>query len=122
MKCTSISFKPLLRKRNVIHHAPFEIVVGEESHLYFCYICFGLFRVNSSIGKKKKECAGKRRGTRGIDSATRRYGRCEVVAYYSVDHQVEVEHKEEEESKEGSEQESEDEFDDHGDKLRVCIQ
>ncbi|KAA0037625.1 zinc finger MYND domain-containing protein 15 isoform X1 [Cucumis melo var. makuwa] len=120
MKCTSISFKPLLRKRNVIHHAPFEIVVGEESHFaIYALVCFAL---THQLEKKKKECAGKRRGTRGIDSATRRYGRCEVVAYYSVDHQVEVEHKEEEESKEGSEQESEDEFDDHGDKLRVCIQ
>ncbi|KAL4015884.1 zinc finger MYND domain-containing protein 15 isoform X1 [Cucumis melo var. makuwa] len=34
------------------------------------------------------ECAGKGRGTRCTGSATRRCGRCGVVAYCSVDHQV----------------------------------
>uniref|UniRef100_A0A9I9EIJ9 Uncharacterized protein n=1 Tax=Cucumis melo TaxID=3656 RepID=A0A9I9EIJ9_CUCME len=75
-----------------------------------CYICFDLYRVNSSIE------------TCGIGLATQRYGRCEVVAYYSVDRHVEAEHKEKEESEEGSEQESGDESDDRGDKPRVCIQ
>lgn len=50
--------------------------------------CHALIRTALTHQSGKMECAGKGRGTRCTGSATRRCGRCGVVAYCSVDHQV----------------------------------